>query len=84
MFSDRSVEHRLGRAVGRWVRLFIASLFFDATRRFFSAWIAQLANYGLITVFDGDGCGAACCTPSSRTRPRRPARRLRDIDGRRN
>src|SRR5271168_3665387 len=30
--------------------LFIASLFFDATRRFFSAWIAQLANYGLITV----------------------------------
>ncbi len=30
--------------------LFLASLFFDATRRFFSAWIAQLANYGLITV----------------------------------
>jgi type IV secretion system protein VirB6 len=30
--------------------LFIASLFFDATRRFFSAWIAQLANYGLITL----------------------------------
>jgi type IV secretion system protein VirB6 len=30
--------------------LFIAALFFDATRRFFSAWIAQLANYGLITV----------------------------------
>jgi type IV secretion system protein VirB6 len=30
--------------------LFIASLFFDASRRFFSAWIAQLANYGLITV----------------------------------
>jgi type IV secretion system protein VirB6 len=30
--------------------LFIASLFFDATRRFFAAWIAQLANYGLITV----------------------------------
>jgi len=30
--------------------LFIALLFFDATRRFFSAWIAQLANYGLITV----------------------------------
>jgi type IV secretion system protein VirB6 len=30
--------------------LFIAMLFFDATRRFFSAWIAQLANYGLITV----------------------------------
>lgn len=30
--------------------LFIAFLFFDATKRFFSAWIAQLANYALITV----------------------------------
>jgi type IV secretion system protein VirB6 len=30
--------------------LFMALLFFDATRRFFSAWIAQLANYGFITV----------------------------------
>src|ERR1700733_10299884 len=30
--------------------LFIALLFFDATKRFFAAWIAQLANYGLITV----------------------------------
>jgi type IV secretion system protein VirB6 len=30
--------------------LFISALLFDATRRFFSAWIAQLANYGLITV----------------------------------
>src|SRR5580704_14290175 len=30
--------------------LFIALLFFDATRRSFTAWIAQLANYGLITV----------------------------------
>ncbi|MDP9014450.1 MAG: type IV secretion system protein [Pseudomonadota bacterium] len=30
--------------------LFISALFFDATRRFFSAWIAQLANYGLITI----------------------------------
>jgi type IV secretion system protein VirB6 len=30
--------------------LFIASLFFEGTRRFFSAWIAQLANYGLITI----------------------------------
>src|ERR1035438_7816685 len=28
--------------------LFIAALFFDGTRRFFSAWIAQLANYGVI------------------------------------
>jgi type IV secretion system protein VirB6 len=30
--------------------LFIALLFFDATRRFFTAWIAQLANYALITI----------------------------------
>jgi type IV secretion system protein VirB6 len=30
--------------------LFFALLFLDATRRFFGAWIAQLANYGLITV----------------------------------
>jgi len=30
--------------------LFLAMLFFDATRRYFSAWISQLANYALITV----------------------------------
>jgi len=30
--------------------LFIAMLFFDTTRRFFEAWIAQLANYALITI----------------------------------
>ena len=30
--------------------LFIILLFFDATKRFFEAWIAQLANYALITV----------------------------------
>jgi type IV secretion system protein VirB6 len=30
--------------------LFVAALFFDATKRFFAAWIAQLVNYGLITV----------------------------------
>jgi type IV secretion system protein VirB6 len=30
--------------------LFIGLLFFDATRRFFSAWIAQLANYALVTL----------------------------------
>jgi type IV secretion system protein VirB6 len=30
--------------------LFIALLFFDVTRRFFSAWLAQLVNYGLITI----------------------------------
>jgi type IV secretion system protein VirB6 len=29
---------------------FMAFLFFDPTRRFFSAWIAQLANYALITI----------------------------------
>src|SRR5271166_4976324 len=30
--------------------LFIAMLLFDATKRFFSAWVAQLANYGLVTI----------------------------------
>jgi type IV secretion system protein VirB6 len=30
--------------------LFIAMLFFDATKQMFSAWIAQLANYALITI----------------------------------
>lgn len=30
--------------------LFIAMLFFDATKRLFAAWIAQLINYALITV----------------------------------
>ena len=30
--------------------LFIALLFFSATRRFFTAWVGQLVNYGLITV----------------------------------
>jgi type IV secretion system protein VirB6 len=30
--------------------LFVAMLFFEATKRFFSAWIAQLANYALITI----------------------------------
>lgn len=30
--------------------LFIIGLFFDTTKRFFEAWIAQLANYALITV----------------------------------
>ena len=30
--------------------LFVALLFFDVTRRFFTAWLAQLVNYGLITV----------------------------------
>lgn len=30
--------------------LFVAMMFFEATKRFFAAWIAQLANYALITV----------------------------------
>jgi type IV secretion system protein VirB6 len=30
--------------------LFIAMLLFDSTRRYFEAWIAQLANYALISV----------------------------------
>jgi type IV secretion system protein VirB6 len=30
--------------------LFITMLLFDSTRRFFEAWIAQLANYALITI----------------------------------
>jgi type IV secretion system protein VirB6 len=30
--------------------LFLTMLLFDATRRFFEAWLAQLANYALITV----------------------------------
>jgi type IV secretion system protein VirB6 len=30
--------------------LFVAMLLFDSTRRLFSAWIAQLANYALVTV----------------------------------
>jgi type IV secretion system protein VirB6 len=30
--------------------LFIAMLFFDATKRFFESWVAQLANYALVGV----------------------------------
>jgi type IV secretion system protein VirB6 len=30
--------------------LFVALLLFDTTRRFFEAWLAQLANYALITI----------------------------------
>jgi type IV secretion system protein VirB6 len=30
--------------------LFMLMLFFDATKRFFESWIAQLANYALITI----------------------------------
>lgn len=32
---------------------FIALLFFDTTRKFFESWIAQLANYALITILTG-------------------------------
>lgn len=30
--------------------IFIAMLFFDTTKRFFESWVAQLANYALITI----------------------------------
>jgi type IV secretion system protein VirB6 len=30
--------------------LFIALLFFDSTKRYFTAWLAQLSNYALITI----------------------------------
>ena len=30
--------------------LFVAMLFFDSTKRFFEAWIAQLANYALVII----------------------------------
>lgn len=33
--------------------LFIGLLFFDSTKRFFEAWIAQLANYGFIAILTG-------------------------------
>jgi type IV secretion system protein VirB6 len=33
--------------------LFIALLLFDTTKRFFESWLAQLANYALITILTG-------------------------------
>ena len=30
--------------------IFVVLLFFDATKRFFEAWVAQLANYALVTI----------------------------------
>lgn len=33
--------------------LFLVSLLFDSTRRFFEAWVAQLANYGLVAILTG-------------------------------
>src|ERR1700675_111167 len=47
LFSLSSIALAVLLALGP---LFIASLFFDATKRFFAPWIAQLANYALITV----------------------------------
>lgn len=47
LFALSSVASAVLLALGP---LFIALLLFDATRRFFAAWIAQLANYALITV----------------------------------
>jgi type IV secretion system protein VirB6 len=47
LFSLSSIALAVLLALGP---LFIALLFFDATKRFFAAWIAQLANYALITV----------------------------------
>lgn len=47
LFSLSSIALAVLLALGP---LFITLLFFDATKRFFAAWIAQLANYALITV----------------------------------
>jgi type IV secretion system protein VirB6 len=47
LFALSSIALSVLLAVGP---LFIALLFFDATKRFFAAWITQLANYALITV----------------------------------
>jgi type IV secretion system protein VirB6 len=33
--------------------LFIALLFFETTKKFFESWVAQLANYALITILAG-------------------------------
>lgn len=33
--------------------LFLVGLLFDSTKRFFEAWVAQLANYGLIAILTG-------------------------------
>jgi type IV secretion system protein VirB6 len=47
LFALSSIASAVLLAVGP---LFIAMLFFDSTKRFFAAWLAQLANYALITV----------------------------------
>lgn len=33
--------------------LFLVGLLFDSTRRFFESWVAQLANYALVTILTG-------------------------------
>jgi type IV secretion system protein VirB6 len=37
--------------------LFLIGLLFDSTKRFFEAWVAQLANYALITILTGAVAG---------------------------
>lgn len=37
--------------------LFLAALLFDSTRRFFEAWVAQLANYALVAILTGAVAG---------------------------
>jgi type IV secretion system protein VirB6 len=37
--------------------LFLVALLFDSTKRFFEAWIAQLANYGLVAILTGAVAG---------------------------
>jgi type IV secretion system protein VirB6 len=37
--------------------LFLIALLFDSTRRFFEAWVAQLANYGLVAILTGAVAG---------------------------
>jgi type IV secretion system protein VirB6 len=47
LFALSSIALAVLLAIGP---LFIAMLLFDSTKRFFEAWIAQLANYALITI----------------------------------
>ena len=37
--------------------LFLAGLLFDSSKRFFEAWVAQLANYGLVAILTGTVAG---------------------------
>jgi hypothetical protein len=66
--------------------IFIALLLFESTKRFFAAWLGQLANYALITILDGDACRAAAasrqfvCRANGRTRRRDSDRRCLEHD----